>query len=421
MSNSLSPTSAYGFDLSSGGQGVIFALSGTARRNRRQTFGPWEAEVRQDNAYVCIRSPVLNINEPLAKVIEAAHDQAQNFLDIMVVEERNALLIIEPLNNLVWRTGPYGLKLQLTRDITFVAESNMTAVVKNAAGEVLPDPPYMPPHHHYAYRYFRYSQTAQNVLDGYRNMFLALESLLDYVEPKRGSNAETDWLKRALSAAQTRGLNLSAFAKPGSTNVVEDFLDAHYSAVRCAVFHSKSSGHAIRPGSLSDHSVVLQQLLAVQELVESLLKSEFSVRLQSAGFFHSGFGHLLSRLEPVTCLFIAVGDCPTIEQVMAAGEQDGNLPEGADLPVKFVGRNGSATDEWLFVSEIKPRELPFSRVASLRLVAAPNNHILFGSIANKMNHTLMTTQLDLTGVSKLVVRVRCVLRNLQSPKRGFSH
>src|SRR4051812_49344195 len=35
----------------------------------------------------------------------------------------------------------------------------------------------------------------------------------------------------------TRGLNLSAFTKPRNTPV-KDFIDALYSAVRCAVFHS---------------------------------------------------------------------------------------------------------------------------------------------------------------------------------------
>lgn len=415
---------AYGFDIApAGGQGAIFALSGPGRRNRRQTFGPWEAELRKDNAYLCVRGPVLNLNQPLADVVGAARDVGQDLLDIVAVEERTALLIAEPHDNIVWRTGPHGLKLQLTSSITFTAEmSGITAVVKNAAGEILPDPPYMAPQHHFAYRYFRYSQAAENVLDGYRNMFLALESLLDYVDAKQADEAETEWLKRALGTAQARGLNLSAFAKPGSTEPVDDFLDAHYSAVRCAAFHSKSSsGHALRPGNLGDYDVVLQQLLAVQGLVEALLKSEFSVRLPSSGFFHSGFGHLLETLAPATGLLLSVKECPTIEQVMAATEEENNLPEGGFFPVTFTGRNGGATDEWLFVSEVKPRDLPFSKVASLRLVAKPVNHLMFGPIASKMNRTLMSTDLDLRGISKLVARVRCVLRNRQSPKRGFSH
>ena len=83
-------------------------------------------------------------------------------------------------------------------------------------------------------------------------MFLALESLLDYIEPKQSGENETEWLKRALATGvQLQGLSLGAFAKAGSNDQVEDFLDAHYSAVRCGVFHAKSSsGGALRPGSL---------------------------------------------------------------------------------------------------------------------------------------------------------------------------
>ena len=203
---------------------------------------------------------------------------------------------------------------------------------------------------------------------------------------------------------------------------MDDFLDAHYSAVRCAAFHAKSSsGHTLRPGDLRDYGVVLQQLLAVQTLVEALLKSEFSARLPSSGFFHSWFGLLLEQLDPVTGLLMSVTECPTIEQVMAATEEENDLPDGGFFPVTFRGRNGAATDEWLFVSEIKPKDLPFSKIATLRLVANAGNHFMFVPIASKMNRTLMSTDLDLTGLSKLVVRVRCVLRNRQSAKKGFSH
>jgi len=278
----------------------------------------------------------------------------------------------------------------------------------------------VPPPHHAAYRYFRYSQAAQNVFDAYRNMFLALESLLDTVVPKQSGEGETDWLKRALvDAVRLKGLDLGAFAKPAGKDPVEDFVDAHYSAVRCAVFHSKSSaGQVLRPGSLAAQDTVLQQLLAVQALVEHLMKTEFSVRLPSSGFFHSGFGMLLSQLAPVTGLLISVGECPTVEQVMAEAD---NLAEGTAVPVTFAGPNGIHTDEWLFVSEIKPKDLSFTAIRSLRLIARPNDHIFLGGIARKMNGTLMSTDLDLQDVSKLVVRVRCVLRNVQSQKRGFSH
>ena len=41
-------------------------------------------------------------------------------------------------------------------------------------------------------------------------------------------------------------------------------------------------------------------------------------------------------------------------------------------------------------------------------------------IMDKMSGTLLRTELDLQGVNKLVIRIRCVLRNTQQPRRGFA-
>jgi hypothetical protein len=412
--------SASGFDIASG-QGVIFALGAKAKHDRVQTFGPWEVELRKGVGYVCIRGPVLNLNDPMSEMVGAAHEAAQELLDIAAVEERAALLAVEPHNNVAWRTGPHGLKVEITSSITFSAEAvEFKGIVRTPQGEVRPDPPYVPPPHHAAYRYFRYSQAAQNVFDAYRNMFLALESVLDNVAPKHSGEGEMDWLQRALAdAVKRKGLNLDAFATPAGKHTIENFVDAHYSAVRCAAFHAKSSaGQALRPGTLADQDIVLHHLLAVQDLVEHLMKTEFSVRLPSSGFSHAGFGTLLSQLAPVTGLLISAGECPTLEQLIAEEE---NLAEGTGVPVTFAGLNGIHTDEWLFVSKIKPKGLSFTTIRSLRLIARPNDHLLLGKIAGKINRTLISTDLSLQDISKLIVRIRCVLRNVQSPKRGFSH
>lgn len=41
-------------------------------------------------------------------------------------------------------------------------------------------------------------------------------------------------------------------------------------------------------------------------------------------------------------------------------------------------------------------------------------------IMNRMNAAALTADLELTGVSKIEIRVRCVLRSVQGPRRGFA-
>jgi hypothetical protein len=410
----------HGYNVPPNSQGVVFSLNGNARRNRRQTFGQWEAEIRQDSRHVCVSSSAINLKEQLLAVIDAAHDVAQTFLDIVAVEERAAMLLVEPHNNIVWRTGPYGLKIQLTESITFTFDMVVTAQVANAQGQVLPDPPYMPPQHHFAYRYYRYSQAAENVVDCYRNMFLALECLLDHVAPKSIGERETDWVRRALTTAVThRGVSLSAFAKANSNSPVDDFLDAHYSAIRCAVFHSKASaGHALRPGSLADQDRIFNQLLAVQAIVESLLKTEFSVTLAASGMTYSGFSGILEQVASRVGLLISVAECPTVEEIKA---QTVDEASNSIAPVKFAGRRANLPDEWLLMSEIKPKDLPFSKIGCLRFLVGPTDDVLQTLIGAKLNTASLYTDMVVGDATKLVVLVRCILRNRQSPKTAFTY
>ncbi len=76
--------SAHGYQIASGNRGAVFALSGNAERNRRQTLKAWEVELRKDSPYVCVRGPVLDHHESLASIVNAAHDVAQDFLDIVL-------------------------------------------------------------------------------------------------------------------------------------------------------------------------------------------------------------------------------------------------------------------------------------------------------------------------------------------------
>lgn len=132
---------------------------------------------------------------------------------------------------------------------------------------------------------------------------------------------------------QKHAADLKPFVKTPGKDPVEAFIDAHCSAVRCAVFHAKpTTGQALRPGALGDHDLVLQQLLAVQKIAEHLMKAMFGVRLPQGGVYHSGFGDMLGQLAPVTQLLFGPADCPTVEQLLA---EEKNLPSGV------VGLSGS--------------------------------------------------------------------------------
>ena len=416
----------HGFDTSAAAQGAVFSLNTPATRSRVRQSGSWEAEIRKGVAHVCVRGDGVSSTKAIDAIAMIAHSIAEELLDVAAVDDRTPLLLIEPEDNVAWRTGPHGTKVQLTQSIVFAAEpAEMQLVVGDANGHAAQPTPRTPTQHHPAFRYFRYSQATPNLFDAYRNMFLALESVLDHIAPKIIGERETDWLRRALAGCiDTDAIDLSPFTTAAGQAPVEGFIDSHYAAVRCALFHAKvTTARALQPGSLRDHTIVTQQLLAVQRIVEQLLKSRFSVRLPQSGFFDAGFRMILGGMAPVIHLFFSPEQCPTLEEVL---EQGDCLPVGGIGPVRLADRSDDHTDECLFVTELKPPEFDFDRISTLRLVAHLGNSTLGAMalfaipFAEKLNRTLLTSDLVLAGCNKLIVRTRCVLRNVQSPRRGFA-
>ena len=60
------------------------------------------------------------------------------------------------------------------------------------------------PEWHESARYFRLSQLTDDLLDSFRNIYLALESILDHLAPQRTTSPlerEGSWFRRALTEA----------------------------------------------------------------------------------------------------------------------------------------------------------------------------------------------------------------------------
>lgn len=413
---------AFGFEFGDAEQGVIFRMDAPARYGGTYSDDGWTAELISGVSYICLRGGAKS-NRSLDSLVPIAQSSAENVLDLVAVETRQALLVSDPHNCLIWRKGIHGLKVQLTTSITFKAEvAPVNSLVHDASGAVKLDDPYVIPQHHDSFRYFRYSQAASNVFDGYRNMFLALESILDYLAKKQEGEGEAAWLARALEyAVANNGLAMESL---GGENV-QAFVDKQYSAVRCAVFHAKSSkGGQIQPGMISNRDFVLKQLLSVQAISEKLLKSVFDVRLPSAGFYNSGFGSFLEKVAPIVCVLISEGNGSSGSEVLAGKGNPRDLIEHT----RFLGLRSQAVDEWLFESEVKCKYFPGSNVGSLRLISRTVDQASVGvmgifltPIIDKMNETILHTDLDILGVTKLVARVRCILRNAQDAQRGFAN
>src|SRR5579871_2257152 len=155
--------------------------------------------------------------------VEDAISAAQEALDLVAAEGGPALTIEgAETGHIVWWTETRGIVLRdmAIEDLGF--RFSGTAEVRDAAGN--PAPPPVPWHE--SFRYFRISQTTGDLFDAYRNLYLAVESLLSTVVPMRLNAAgvpgegEGQWLRRALTQIHPATVNLANYAVAGVANPV---------------------------------------------------------------------------------------------------------------------------------------------------------------------------------------------------------
>ncbi len=89
-------------------------------------------------------------------------------------------------------------------------------------------------------RYYRLSQTRDDVFDAYRYIFLAFEALLEGLYPIKGREGERTWMLRAVREIGKK-VNLAGFIQGTSADPASAFIDSQYINVRLRLFHAKKS------------------------------------------------------------------------------------------------------------------------------------------------------------------------------------
>ena len=100
---------------------------------------------------------------------------------------------------------------------------------------------------HPSFRYFRLAQLSDDLVEAFRNMFLAVESVLDHVLPAAGSGlGETQWIRRALDTALVNVDQGGRFTDGHGGTATDYVVAVFYRFHRGSMFHSKLSYGADR-------------------------------------------------------------------------------------------------------------------------------------------------------------------------------
>lgn len=266
-----------------------------------------EVEVRGGNPYVVarVRGPVNPTD-----AFNRAHEATQQSLDHLAIAGKAILSIRNASEEYVvwWREDAEQI-LRLVWTGTMSFKMDISCVATDGAGNLVPPPP--PPKLIYSesLRYFRLSQVTEDLFDAFRNMYLALELLLEHTCPKRrGSEGEGTWLRRALAEVNER-VSLSQAYRTTESNIIDDIYNNLYTNLRCRLFHAKH-GSRLVPQNLADRSLVSEGLDKLTRVFLLLARELLNARPRGGGVSYEGFALMTEPLMSGSILLVSDNDMP---------------------------------------------------------------------------------------------------------------
>jgi hypothetical protein len=266
--------------------GAGFTLGGIARSDAQVALtSGWTAEVLAGTQTIVARGPQASGYEAAR---DASLDAAQEALDVFCIRGTLNLTIVRvEANHFAWWTD----SAETIMRIVGVADHNVsltaTLSVVDAHGNPTPVPP-LPVGWHPSFRYFRVSQTSADLFDAYRNLYLALESILTTIVPFGRSKSEREWFERALRYIDAK-LPLARYAPPESTNPPADICEDIYTRTRTAIFHAKQGRPTLLPQHHGPRAGVVDTLERLSRLYLDLVNTYLGLRRTGGGMTLGGF------------------------------------------------------------------------------------------------------------------------------------
>ena len=256
--------------------GAAFLLSSPPKKDKVIYLEGGEVEVQKGQPYVVARfAPATDANAAFSD----GHNFAQRGLDLMsILGTQDATMHDAEDEHLIWWTESAGMVLRIvTTQLLKFEVGHITLKVTDSEGKVVPPTP-AHPRHHIAFRFYRLAQVTDDLFDAYRNMYLAFEVLLSSQYPKRNTESEIEWLRRALKSASTV-VRLDGLGVDSGVDLVESILQIVYKDARLLLFHAKEGRLYFAPqDSPLNRQAVSRALSLLTQIVLRMAEAWFDAR-----------------------------------------------------------------------------------------------------------------------------------------------
>jgi hypothetical protein len=266
--------------------GGAFRLSEAAAKSATEIIGNWKIEVRAGSEIVVARGDGGSTYEEARDDALAAANKGLDFLCL-----RGAPMAIRHAGteHIAWWSEDSESVIRLLSVPTQTL--HVGEVTVTGGTPIVP----LSPEWHESARYFRLSQLTDDLFDSFRNVYLALESILDHIAPQRTTpplEREGVWFRRALTEAG-RLVNLAGHAPRSAADPVEALYDELYLSTRNLVFHAKATRAYLLPHSSPERRAVEETARRAAYLYIALAEKVIHLRPPGSGWFAAGWRMLV--------------------------------------------------------------------------------------------------------------------------------
>ena len=386
--------------------GAGFTLGGIARTDAQVALtSGWAVEVLAGTQTIVARGSKASGYETAR---DASLDAAQEALDVFCIRGTLSLAVVRlETTHFAWWTDSAGTVMRIVGVVDRTVGMTATLSVTDTHGNPRPVPP-LPVVWHQSFRYFRVSQTSTDLFDAYRNLYLALESILTTIIPIGRSERESMWLRRALRQIDATVLPLARYAPPGSINPSADIYQDVYAQTRTAIFHAKQGRTVFLPQHLGTRAGVVDTLERLSRLYLDLVDKALGVRHATGMMTLSGFNIAMQPLINATSEVAISNDDSPLDR------DDTTINPGGGSVAQFAAAYDPALDRpgykyWL--GELHSAQFgPVQRVSRLGL--------LHHSILTQAKR--LADPVNLLGIDVLQVQLGQRLVNTNRPRATFA-
>jgi len=301
--------------------GGAFRLSEAAAEAATEVIDDWTIEVRAGSEIVVARG------EGGATYEEAREDAlaaANKGLDFLCLRGAAPLAIRHAgTEHIVWWSEDSQSVIRLLSIPTVTLHVGKVTVTGGTP--VVPPPPEWQE----SARYFRLSQLTDDLFDSFRNVYLALESILDHIAPQRTTpplEREGEWFRRALIEAG-KIVSLAAHAPKDAPDPVEALYNELYLSTRNLVFHAKSTRAYLLPHSSPERRAVEDTTRRAAYFYLALADQVIHLRPPGSGWFAGFWRMQIEGLAPRLGIAVTNDPAPFSADETAINPSGGELVE----------------------------------------------------------------------------------------------